>query len=191
MAKAMSPVGLDRQLGTDPPAVSLQCLRRCSREREQRRSDLLLAFCLVLRRLGPRRDARAALVFQTVALTRDLHHCYVMQNAVEHCGCQHGVTDGRLIPAAERQVAISSTISSFGIATLRCITYFKRLCRWVASSAMTRRQRLQFSCVSKTSRSAGTSPVVACTRAFATSHSQRATAALAACLSGLNTACRT
>jgi len=35
-------------------------------------------------------------------------------------------------------------------------------------------------------RSAGTSPVVACTRAFATSCSQRKAAALAACLSGLS-----
>jgi len=40
------------------------------------------------------------------------------------------------------------------------------------------------------SRSAGTSLVVACTRAFATSRSHRATAALAACLSGFNPACR-
>ena len=42
---------------------------------------------------------------------------------------------------------------------------------------------------SMASRSAGTSLVVACTRAFATSRSQRATAALAACLSGFNPAC--
>src|SRR5256885_14727107 len=43
---------------------------------------------------------------------------------------------------------------------------------------------------STTRRTAGTSLVVACTRAFATSRSHRATAALAACLSGFKPACR-
>jgi hypothetical protein len=41
-----------------------------------------------------------------------------------------------------------------------------------------------------TSRSAGISIVVACTRAFATSRNHLATAELAACLSGFKPACR-
>ena len=41
-----------------------------------------------------------------------------------------------------------------------------------------------------TSRFVGISLVVACTRAFATSRNHLATAALAACLSGVNPACR-
>jgi hypothetical protein len=45
-------------------------------------------------------------------------------------------------------------------------------------------------CASMTSRSAGISFVVACTRAFATSRNHLATAALAAYLSGFNPACR-
>ena len=49
---------------------------------------------------------------------------------------------------------------------------------------------LQFGALAMSRRAAGTSPVVACTRAFATSRSHRKTAALDACLSAVSPSCR-
>ena len=48
-------------------------------------------FLLVLRFVGSRHDAGAALVLEPVALTSDLNDGRVMQDPVEHGGGEHGI----------------------------------------------------------------------------------------------------
>ena len=46
----------------------------------------------------------ARLVFETIALARDLHDGCVMQDAVKHGGRQHGVVGEGFVSAAEAEV---------------------------------------------------------------------------------------
>jgi hypothetical protein len=114
------------------------------------------AFVFVLRFVGSRHDAGAALVFKPIALTSNMNDGGVVQDPIEHGSCEHSVARKRLVPTAECEVRsedqrapfvtarnyleeqigllaperpISSMISSFGAAISRCIASFIRPCR--------------------------------------------------------------
>ena len=63
-------------------------------------------FLFVLRFVGSRHDAGAALVLEPVALTSDLNDGRVMQNPVEHGGGEHSVARERLVPTAECEIVV-------------------------------------------------------------------------------------
>ena len=58
-------------------------------------------FLFVLRFVGSRHDAGAALVLEPIALTTDLNDGRVMKDPVEHGGGEHSVARERLVPTAE------------------------------------------------------------------------------------------
>src|SRR6185295_6105304 len=73
-----------------------------SRARERGRFSIVVLAPLGFRR--PSHHAGTALVFQTVALARDLHDGGVMQDAVEHGSGEHGIAGECFVPAAEGKV---------------------------------------------------------------------------------------
>src|SRR5262245_60043541 len=88
----------NRRLGTDPP----QLMWRSSPRAGTRAFSIVFLGPLGFRRSG--HYASPTLVFQTVALARDLHDGGVMQDAVEHCSGEHDVAGECLVPAAKGKV---------------------------------------------------------------------------------------
>src|SRR3974390_686519 len=61
-------------------------------------------FLVVLRFIGSRHDASAALVLEPVALTSNLNDGRVVQDPIEHGGGEYSVARKRLVPTAESEV---------------------------------------------------------------------------------------
>jgi hypothetical protein len=59
------------------------------------------AFLFVLRFVGSRQDAGAALVFKPIALTSNLNDGRVVQDPIKHSSGEHSVARKRLVPTTE------------------------------------------------------------------------------------------